>query len=151
MQPYPYRTSRRLFNHEVFFGPLGIRLRVWSELGRSPPFQPMGALRFQWSWAFSLACEVALNQPKNNPAPFTKKLVSNNSSSYSNQTQSSCYNRNSSKSSEIEPNCTGNRVILKNNTISTHCKFLALFSTSGALWKMFQIVSQFQQKQSLTY
>ena len=23
---------------EIFFGPLGLHLRVWSELGRSPPF-----------------------------------------------------------------------------------------------------------------
>ena len=52
--------SCRLFIHEVFFGPLGVHLRVLSELGRSPPFQPMRALRLQWSWAFSLVCEVAL-------------------------------------------------------------------------------------------
>ena len=39
--------------HEVFFAPLGLHLRVWSELGRSLPFGPMRALRLQWSWAFS--------------------------------------------------------------------------------------------------
>ena len=39
---------------------LGLHLRVWSELGGSPPFWPMRALRLQWSWAFSLVCEVAL-------------------------------------------------------------------------------------------
>ena len=33
---------------------------MWSELGRSPPLRPMRALRLQWSWAFSLMCEVAL-------------------------------------------------------------------------------------------
>ena len=55
------RTPCRLFIHEFFFGPLGLHLRVRSELGRSPPFRPMRALRSQWSWAFSLVCEVALN------------------------------------------------------------------------------------------
>ena len=39
----PCRTPCRLFIHEVFFGPLGLHLRVWSELGRSPPFRPMRA------------------------------------------------------------------------------------------------------------
>ena len=56
----PYRTSCRLFIYEVFFGPLDLHLRVWSELGRSPPFWPMRALRLQWSRAFSLVCEVTL-------------------------------------------------------------------------------------------
>jgi hypothetical protein len=60
MHSPPCRTPCRLFTHEVFFGPLGLHLRVWSELGWSPPFQPMRALRLQWSWAFSLVCEVAL-------------------------------------------------------------------------------------------
>jgi len=55
MKPYPScRTSCKLFIHEVFFEPLGLHLRVWSELGRSPPFQPMRALRLQWSHAFNL-------------------------------------------------------------------------------------------------
>ena len=54
------RTPYRLFIHVVFFGPLGLHLRVWSELGRSLPFRPMRALRLQWTWAFSLVCEVAL-------------------------------------------------------------------------------------------
>ena len=56
----PCRTPCTLFFHEVFFGPLGLHLRVWSELGQSPPFRPMRSLRLQWSWAFSLVCEVAL-------------------------------------------------------------------------------------------
>ena len=46
----PCRTPCRFFIHEVFFGPLGLHLRVWSQLGRSLPFQPMRALRLQWSW-----------------------------------------------------------------------------------------------------
>ena len=46
--------------YEVLFGPLGLHLRVWSELGRSLPFRPMRALRLQCSRAFSLVCEVAL-------------------------------------------------------------------------------------------
>ena len=54
------RTPCILFIHEVFFGPLGFHLHVWSELGRSPPFQPMRALRLQWSWAFSLVCDMTL-------------------------------------------------------------------------------------------
>ena len=54
------RTLCRLFIHEVFFGPLGLHLCVWSEFGRSPPSRPMRAIRMQWSWAFSLVCEVAL-------------------------------------------------------------------------------------------
>ena len=59
----PCRTPCRLFIHEVFTGPLGLHLNVWSELGRSPPFRPMRALRLQWSRAFTLMCEVALNPP----------------------------------------------------------------------------------------
>ena len=54
------RTPCRLFIHELFLGPLGLHLRVWSELGPSPPFRPMRALRLQWSWAFSLVCEMVL-------------------------------------------------------------------------------------------
>jgi hypothetical protein len=54
------RTPCRLFIHEVFFRPLSLHLHVWSELGRSLSFPPMRALRLQWSWAFSLVCEVAL-------------------------------------------------------------------------------------------
>ena len=45
---------RRLLIHEVFFGPFGLHLCVWSELGWSLPFRPMRALRLQWLWAFSL-------------------------------------------------------------------------------------------------
>ena len=57
----PCRTPCRLFIHVVFFGPLGLHLRVRSEVGRSPPSRPMRALRLRWSRAFSLVCEVALN------------------------------------------------------------------------------------------
>ena len=57
----PCRTTCKLFNHELFFGSLGIHLRVWNELGQSPPFWPMRTLRLQWSWAFSLVCEVAVS------------------------------------------------------------------------------------------
>ena len=38
----------------VFFEPLGLHLRVWSELGWSPPFWPMRALRLLWSHASNL-------------------------------------------------------------------------------------------------
>ena len=51
----PCRTPCRRFIHEVFFGPLGLRL------GRSPLFQPMRDVRLQWSRAFSLVWEVALS------------------------------------------------------------------------------------------
>ena len=58
----PCRTPCRLFIHEVFFWPLDLHLRVWSELGPSwsPPFRTMRALTLKWSWAFNLVCEVAL-------------------------------------------------------------------------------------------
>ena len=55
----PCRTPCRLFIHELFFGPLGLHLLVWSELGWSPPFRPMRALTLPWSKAFSLVCETA--------------------------------------------------------------------------------------------
>ena len=55
------RTLSRLFILEVFFEPLGLHLRVRSKLGWSPPFWLMRTLRLQWSWAFGLVCEVALN------------------------------------------------------------------------------------------
>ena len=58
----PCRTPCRLFIHEVFIGPLGLHLCVWSELEQFPPFRPTRALRLQWSWAFSLVCGVALTQ-----------------------------------------------------------------------------------------
>jgi hypothetical protein len=45
----------------VDFGPLGLHLLVWNELGQSPPFRPMRALTLPWSRAFSLVCEVALS------------------------------------------------------------------------------------------
>ena len=47
--------------HEVFFGPLGLHLRVWSELGWSPPFRPMTTLRLKWLRAYNLVCDVALS------------------------------------------------------------------------------------------
>ena len=37
---------------------------MWSELGQSPPFRPMRALRLQWSRASSLVCEVALTRSR---------------------------------------------------------------------------------------
>ena len=57
----PCRTPCRLFIHKLFFGPLGLHLLVWSELGRSPPFRPMRTLTLPWSRAFNLVCEVALS------------------------------------------------------------------------------------------
>jgi hypothetical protein len=57
----PRRTPCRLLIHGIFFGPLGLHLHVWRELGRSPPFRPMRALRLHWSRAFSLVWEVALH------------------------------------------------------------------------------------------
>jgi hypothetical protein len=59
----PFRTPCRLFIHKLFFGPVGLHLLVWSELGLSPPFRPMRALTLPWSRAFSLVCEVALTFP----------------------------------------------------------------------------------------
>jgi len=56
----PCRTPCRLFIHELFLGPLGLHLLVWSELRPSPPFRPMRALTLPWSRAFSYMCEVAL-------------------------------------------------------------------------------------------
>ena len=70
----PCRTPCRLFIHELSFGPLGLHLLVWSELGRSPPFQPMRALTLPWSRAFNLVCEVALS-PKNNQLKFTAPRI----------------------------------------------------------------------------
>ena len=57
----PCKTPCRLSIHEIFFGPWGLHLRVWSELGRSTPFRPMRALRLQWSRAFSSVCDGALS------------------------------------------------------------------------------------------
>ena len=70
----PCRTPCRLFIHEVFFGPLGLRLCVWSQLGWSLPFQPMRALRLQWSWAFNLVCEVTLMPPSHLTLPYSQSL-----------------------------------------------------------------------------
>ena len=55
------RTPYRLFIHEVLFGPLGLHLRVWSELGRSLPFRPMRALGLQYVFA---RMEMAVSMPK---------------------------------------------------------------------------------------
>ena len=55
----PCRTPCTLFIHKIFFGPLGLHLLGWSELGRSLPFRPMRALTLPWSGAFNLVCEVA--------------------------------------------------------------------------------------------
>jgi hypothetical protein len=57
----PCRTPCGLFIHKLSFGPLGLHLLVWIELGQSPQFLLMRALTLQWSWAFSLVCEVALS------------------------------------------------------------------------------------------
>ena len=54
----PCRTPCWLFIHEIFFGPLGLHLLVWSELGWSPPLRPMSALGLHWYRAFGLVCEV---------------------------------------------------------------------------------------------
>ena len=69
--------------HEAFFS--AFRLHVWNELGQSPPFRPMRALRLQWSRAFSLVCEMALDfmhhhqlqrklQPSSSLPPLQRKL-----------------------------------------------------------------------------
>ena len=70
----PCRTPCRLFIHEVLCVTLRLHLCVRSELGRSPPFRPMRALRLQWSRAFSLVCEVALELINSSfgPKPETK-------------------------------------------------------------------------------
>ena len=66
----PCGTPCRLFIHEVFFGPLGLHLRVWSERGQSPPFRPMRALRLQRTRAFSLVCKVALRHYTSSLKPY---------------------------------------------------------------------------------
>ena len=53
-----------LFIHDIFFGPLGLHIPVWSDPGGSWPFWPMRDLRMQWSRAFNLVCEMALSQSK---------------------------------------------------------------------------------------
>jgi hypothetical protein len=57
----PCKTPCRLFIHEVFFGPLGLHLRVWSELGCSTPFRPMRALGLQRSRASVLCVKWPLD------------------------------------------------------------------------------------------
>ena len=42
-----------------FFGPSGLHLLMWSELGQSRPFWPTRDLRMQWSLAFNPVWEVA--------------------------------------------------------------------------------------------
>jgi hypothetical protein len=49
---------------------------VWSDLGRSPPFRPMRALRLQWSRAFVLVCEVALTIKLHSLGHYRATLVS---------------------------------------------------------------------------
>jgi hypothetical protein len=56
----PCRILRRVFIHEIFFGPLGLPLLVWSKLGWFHFFRPMRALSLKWSWTFNLVCEVAI-------------------------------------------------------------------------------------------
>jgi hypothetical protein len=58
----PCRTPCRLFIHEFFLDLLDLHLRVWSGLGRSPPFRPTRALRWQRPWAFSRVCGVGLGR-----------------------------------------------------------------------------------------
>ena len=55
------RNSSRFFIYDNIFGPWGLYLLVWSELGQSQPFSSMRDLRMQWSWAFRLVCQVALS------------------------------------------------------------------------------------------
>ena len=38
---------------------LGLHLLVWSKHEQSPPFQPIRALRLQWSRTFNLVCRAA--------------------------------------------------------------------------------------------
>ena len=57
---FPCRNPCRLFIHDRIFGPLGPRLLVWNELGRSRHFRRMRDRKMQWLWAFSLVCQVAL-------------------------------------------------------------------------------------------
>ena len=63
----PCRIPCRVFIHKFFFEPLGLHLLVWSELGRSPHFQPMRALTLPWLGALSLVCEVALTLASPSP------------------------------------------------------------------------------------
>ena len=92
----PCRTPCRLFIHKVFFGPLGLHLREWSELGRSPPIRPMRGLRLQWSWAFNLACEVALSLKSLNSLSFGWNVVDNSKTQTSRELQVGALNLSSS-------------------------------------------------------
>ena len=56
----PCRNPCDFFIHGNFFGPLGLYLLLWSELGQYQPFWPMRDLRMHWWRAFNLSCEVAL-------------------------------------------------------------------------------------------
>ena len=46
----------------MFLGGLLSSLLVWRDLEQSWPFRPVRILRIQWTWAFSLVCEVELIQ-----------------------------------------------------------------------------------------
>ena len=52
----------RLYIHLAFTYSVGPSSIVQSELGPAPPFPPIRVLEVQWSWAFSLTCEVAFNR-----------------------------------------------------------------------------------------
>ena len=56
----PCRSPCRLYIHLTFTYSIGLSSVVWSKLGLAPPFPPMRVLEVQWSWAFSLVCEVDL-------------------------------------------------------------------------------------------
>jgi hypothetical protein len=55
------RNPSRFFIYDNIFGSLGLYLLVWSELGQSQPFSSMIDLIMQWSWAFTLVCQVAIS------------------------------------------------------------------------------------------
>ena len=57
IQSVPCKNPCRVFIHDNLFGPLGLHLLVWNELGRSWPFQLMRDLRANshtsqepWAW-----------------------------------------------------------------------------------------------------
>ena len=54
------KNSCRLFIHDYCFGPLGLHLLVWSELGRSWPFWPMRDLKLHWLHVFNPVWEMAM-------------------------------------------------------------------------------------------
>jgi hypothetical protein len=64
-KPWNFICHVDLSIHEIFFGPLGLHILVWSELGRSRPFRPMRDLRMQWRRPFSPVC---WSGPKGRPS-----------------------------------------------------------------------------------